>query len=195
MLILVHNPSSTRCLVSAGRSVVSWLLACVVGTVPGGLPSLTHSWARTHCSVVPGQLSPWLCSDVGYGVVRWPSRSFSIFLWKISLALDIPKAMRVMQNRPWRVMGVVSFAHSSTKASCQYPPEASSFEKQTEPASFASTCGIAEIMYISRYTTLFSCLRSMQLSFVWLLWWFDHWGAPWDWLSYFLDNAISLHSS
>ena len=68
-----------------------------------------------------------------------------------------------MQNRPRGVMNVVSFAHSSSKASCQYPPEASSFEKQTEPASFASTCGIAGIMYLSRCTTLFSCLRSMQI--------------------------------
>ena len=59
---------------------------------------------------------------------------------------------------------MVSFAHSSSKASCQYPAEASSFEKQTEPASFASTCGgIAGIMYLSRCTTLFSCLRSMQI--------------------------------
>ena len=58
---------------------------------------------------------------------------------------------------------MVSFAHSSSKASCQYPLEASSFEKQTEPASFTSTCGIAGIMYLSRCTTLFSCLRSMQI--------------------------------
>ena len=54
-----------------------------------------------------------------------------------------------MQNRPRGVMNVVSFAHSSSKASCQYPPEASSLEKQTEPASFASTCGIEGIMYLS----------------------------------------------
>ena len=58
---------------------------------------------------------------------------------------------------------MVSFAHSSSKASCQYPPEASSFENQTEPASFASIYGIAEIMYLSRCTTLFSCLRLMQI--------------------------------
>ena len=68
-----------------------------------------------------------------------------------------------MQNRPRGVMNVVSFAHSSSKASCQYPPEASSFENQTEPASFASIYGIAEIMYLSRCTTLFSCLRIMQI--------------------------------
>ena len=60
-------------------------------------------------------------------------------------------------------MNVGSFAHSSSKASCQYPPEARSFEKQREPASFASTCGIVGIMYISRWTTLFSCLRSIQI--------------------------------
>ena len=92
-----------------------------------------------------------------------PSRSSSTFLWKISLALDIPKGTRVMQNRPRGEMNAVSFAHSSSQANCQYPPEASSFEKKTEPASFASTCGIAGIMYLSRCTTLFSCLRSMQI--------------------------------
>ena len=116
-------------------------------------------WASSSSLVVPHtMMSSWeLMHSVRFTVIEATSA------WKTSLAECMSKGRRLKQYRPNGVPKVKKSALSSLILTCEYPDEASDFEKLQAPAISEMISSAAGKRWCCRLMALFRCRGSRRI--------------------------------